>query len=127
MTETAKDIASLVISAARDKKAYDIVALDLKGISLIADYFVILSGTSTRQTKAIAEEIIKQVKDAGIHVLRREGMESGRWILLDLSSVVVHIFDEETREYYDLERLWSDAPRVEDELSPELGDSYQAQ
>lgn len=103
-----------IVEAAGEQKALDLVTLDLRGISLIADYFVICSGRSTVQVKAIAEHIEDFLENKGIRVLHREGKREGQWLLLDYGSVVVHVFREEERRYYGLERLWADARLVED-------------
>ncbi len=85
---------------------------------MITDLFVIASGTSRRHVLTLVEETEKQLKDIERRPLRREGMEGGQWVLLDYGDVVVHVFDEETRAYYDLERLWGNAPRLEFEPAP---------
>ena len=105
-----------VAEAADEQKAFDIVTLDLQGVSLIADYFVICSGRSTVQVKAIAEHIEEFLEKKGQRVLHREGKRDGQWVLLDYGSVVVHVFKEEERRFYALERLWGDAQLVEDLL-----------
>lgn len=112
MTIQPNELLNAVIAAAEDKKAMNIVALDLKGISLVADYFVICHGNSDTQVQAIATEVRKRAHEAGISA-RIEGMDSARWVLMDLGDVVVHIFHRDEREYYNLERLWSDAKVVE--------------
>lgn len=101
-----------VVGGAEDKKAHDIVALNLQGISLVADYFVICHGNSDTQVLAIADEIRKRAEQAGSHV-RVEGLGTARWVLLDMGDVVAHVFHKDEREYYHLERLWSDAKAVE--------------
>jgi len=103
-----------VAEAADEQKAFDLVALDLRDVSLIADYFVICSGRSSVQVKAIAERIEEYVEKKGYKVLHREGKRDGQWVLLDYGSVVVHVFKEEERKFYALERLWGDAELVED-------------
>ena len=95
-----------------DKKAKDTVVLELKDLSSIADYFVICSGENQAQIKAIAESIDEYFSKNKIHPLGREGMDSAKWVLLDYGDIVVHIFNDETRPYYDLEKFWIDAPRV---------------
>lgn len=104
--------------AADDKRAEDIVVLNMKGISLIADYFMICHGNSDKQIQAIAREIKEKVYEEGFTVKRIEGFEEARWILMDLGNVVVHIFHKDERSYYNLERLWGDAPieQIESEL-----------
>ncbi|PWV98415.1 ribosome-associated protein [Paenibacillus cellulosilyticus] len=113
MTVNADRLLEVTVAAAEDKKATRIVALNLKEISLVADYFVICSGNSDVQVQAIATEIRKQAESIGVRVRGLEGMDSARWVLIDLGDVVVHVFHRDEREYYNLERLWSDAKVVE--------------
>lgn len=89
-----------------------IALLDVSGLIVLTDVFIIASGTSRRHVMALAEETEMQLKADDRRPLRREGMDDGTWVLLDYGDVVVHLFDEETRAYYDLERLWADAPRL---------------
>lgn len=98
--------------AAIDKKAEHVKILNLSGLSGFTDYFVICSGMSDRQVQAIADSIEFQVGAAGSEVLSIEGYGDGRWVLMDCGDVVIHIFLDALREYYDLEALWADAPRV---------------
>ena len=105
------ELAHKLVRAALDKKAEKPVLLDVEGIVSYADYFLICSGTSTRQVQAIAEHIEKEGRALGVRPLSVEGKVSGRWVLMDFGAVVVHIFDESVRDFYDLEGLWSDAPR----------------
>ncbi len=100
-------------SAANEKNALDIQILDIDKISNIAHYFLICSGTSVRQTKGIAEEIIKKLKSVGEVPFKSAGGDKGDWIVIDYGHFVVHVFTEETRDYYQLERLWKDAPKLE--------------
>ena len=97
--------------AAAAKQAEHITILDVHGLIVITDYFVICSGTTERQVRTIVEEIEKALRELGRKPVRREGESEGRWVLLDYVDLVVHVFAEEEREYYDLERLWGDAPR----------------
>ncbi|MDR3562892.1 MAG: ribosome silencing factor [Negativicutes bacterium] len=99
----------LVAEAADDKKARDIVILDMNGITLVADYFVICSANSTTQVQAIADGIEEKLAKHGVKVLRKEGFRESHWVLLDYGSCVAHIFVEEDRQFYNLERLWGDA------------------
>jgi len=99
--------------AAVSKKATDLVALDLRTLSGVADYFLICSGSSEPQVKAIAEAVEDQLRARGAKPWHIEGREGRRWVLLDFVDVVVHVFHEKTREYYLLERLWGDARRVD--------------
>lgn len=107
------DLLGIAVKAADDKRAEDIVALNMKGISLIADYFMICHGNSEKQVQAIAREIKEKVEENNLEVKRIEGYESARWVLIDLGDVVVHIFYRDERSYYNLERLWGDAPLVD--------------
>ena len=106
-------MARLAAGAALDKKALDPLALDLRGISSVAEYFVILTGTSDRHVQAVAENVIEAFKSIGIKTLGEEGLREGKWVLLDYGEIVVHVFLEPVREYYDIERLWIDAPRLD--------------
>lgn len=106
---------SLALACARnaiDKKAENVKILDVSKLSGFTDYFVIASGQSDRQVTSIADAIIENLARDGVHALSVEGTEEGRWVLLDFGDVVVHVFLEALREYYDLERLWSEAPKV---------------
>jgi ribosome-associated protein len=107
-----RDIAIAAARAASAKQAADVVILDVGEIIAITDYFVICSGASERQTRTLVEEIEKAIKELGEKPVRREGEQDAGWWLLDYVDVVVHVFGEEEREYYDLERLWSDAAHV---------------
>ncbi|MFD2116281.1 ribosome silencing factor [Paenibacillus yanchengensis] len=102
-----------VVHAAEDKKGHNVVALDLKGLSLVADYFVICSGNSDAQVQAIATEIKKVAEQKGAVIRGMEGMNSARWVLIDMGDVIAHVFHREEREFYSLEKLWSDAREVE--------------
>lgn len=99
--------------AAFEKKALDVVAFDLRGISDMADYFLICTGTTSRQVMAIAEGIEDALLRDGVKADHREGYLESTWILLDYGDLVVHIFTDEKRRYYDLERLWGDAPHLD--------------
>jgi ribosome-associated protein len=106
----------LVVTAARaaaGKQARDIAVLDVRELIVITDYFLIASGSSDRQVRAIAEEIERSVKAEGLRPVRREGEREGHWVLLDFVDFVAHVFLDEDRKFYELERLWSDAPSVE--------------
>ncbi|QHW30486.1 ribosome silencing factor [Paenibacillus rhizovicinus] len=113
MTISSEELLQAVVTAAEDKKAQNIVALDLQNISLVADYFVICHGNSDVQVQAITTEIRKQAESRGVRVRGIEGADSGRWVLVDIGDVVVHVFHRDEREYYSIERLWSDAKVVE--------------
>jgi ribosome-associated protein len=100
-------------NAALDKKADEMVIMDMRGISSFTDYFIICSGRSDRQVQGIADSVETEMKKAGISPLGIEGFTEGKWVLLDYGDVVVHVFYAPIREFYDLERLWADAPRIE--------------
>lgn len=110
---TVSEIAQLAAQAAIDKKAIDTVVLDIRGLSLIADYFVIASGNSETQVSAIAKEIKDKMHQNNVDIKGAEGLEQARWILIDTGDVVIHVFHKDERNFYNLERLWGDAPKVE--------------
>jgi ribosome-associated protein len=97
---------------AHDKKARNLVILELKGVSSLADYFIICSGTSDRHVQAIASHIEISLKEKGSFALGIEGFRAGRWVLLDYDDVIIHVFQEKEREFYDLESLWNECPRI---------------
>jgi ribosome-associated protein len=97
------------------KRAVDPVLLDMREITLITDYFLICQGTSNVHIRALSEAVVEGLKEAGVRPWGVEGREAARWVLLDYGDVIVHIFAEEEREFYSLERLWGDAPRVASE------------
>ena len=101
-----------IIEFAEDKQALDIKMLDLRKVSNFCDFFVILTGTSNTHCRAIADGIVKGLRASKEKLSHKEGYQDPQWIVLDYLSVIVHIFDDETRKYYDLEELWSNAPRV---------------
>ncbi|MEK4028740.1 ribosome silencing factor [Pseudobacillus sp. FSL P4-0506] len=107
-----------VVNAADDKRAENIVVLDMQGISLMADYFMICHGNSDKQVQAIAREVKEQAEELGYGVKRMEGFDEARWVLIDLGDLIIHVFHRDERLYYNLERLWGDAPEldVESEL-----------
>ena len=107
-----KDLAIRIAQAALDKKAEDLQVFDLRGLTSYTDYIVLCSGTSDRQVQAIAEGIEAELKTENARVLGTEGYEEGQWILLDYGDVIVHVFFQHVRDFYDLEGLWSDAPRL---------------
>jgi ribosome-associated protein len=101
-----------IAKLAAEKKAIDTVVIELKDLSTIADYFVICSGENPAQIKAIVESIEGYFSKKKIFPIGREGADFSRWVLIDYGDIVVHVFDEETREYYNLEKFWMDAPKV---------------
>ena len=102
----------LFIKAVLGKKALDVVMLDVDGLTSLADTFIICSGRSNRQVTAIAEFIRTDLKKKGIKPLSIEGLKEGHWVLMDYGNVVIHVFYDPVRSFYDLEGLWADAPRV---------------
>jgi ribosome-associated protein len=95
-----------------EKKAENVVILDLERLSSVADYFVICSGFSDRQVSSIADNVADEVRDLGIKSMSQEGLADGRWCLIDFGAVIVHVFQDQLRDYYNLEGLWSDAKRI---------------
>ena len=111
-SDRARELVNIAALAADSKQAEDIVALDVSGPLPLTDIFLIATGRNERNVVAIAGEIEDKMIDAGVKTLRREGRAEGRWILLDFGDLVVHVFHEEDRQYYSLERLWKDCPTV---------------
>ncbi|MGD6774458.1 MULTISPECIES: ribosome silencing factor [Bacillaceae] len=110
------ELLQLAAKAADDKRAEELVALNMQGISLVSDYFLICHGNSDKQVQAIARAIKEVAEENGQHVRRMEGFDEARWILVDLGDVVAHVFHKDERGYYNLERLWGDAPREDIQL-----------
>jgi ribosome-associated protein len=110
---TSLETAKMAVKALDSKKALNIKVIKIQDISAIADYFVIATGTSSTHVKALADEVEAQLDEAGISVSHVEGYRSNSWILLDYVDVVVHVFSDEAREYYDLERLWQDGEIID--------------
>jgi ribosome-associated protein len=106
------------VEAAQDKQAVDIIVLNLSGTGAFADYFLLCSGTSHPQIRAIGDCIEERLSEHGVNTTHREGKANAEWMLLDYGSFVVHIFSQRAREYYDLERLWRHAERLEFPVSP---------
>jgi ribosome-associated protein len=118
MTDPIQQRVRTAASAALDKKAFDLDVLAVSELTSIADYFVICSANSERQTQAIADTVLEKVRqEEGVRPLLVEGTTPGRWILVDFGDFIVHIFTEECRRYYGLERLWGDAPNVTAEFT----------
>ncbi|HEX6593119.1 MAG TPA: ribosome silencing factor [Bacillota bacterium] len=107
-----KEILDFVVEACDDRRAENIIALDMDQISLVADYFLICHGNSERQVQSIAKSIIDELAQRGVNVKRVEGYQQGRWILVDVGDVICHVFHKDERYHYNLERLWGDAPQV---------------
>ena len=110
---TPKNVAALAAKALDDKKGVDIRLLETASVTTLADHFLICTGTSNTHVKALCDSVEKALDEAGEPALRREGHRSGTWVLLDYGCLVVHVFTEETRQFYDLERLWSDAQKID--------------
>jgi ribosome-associated protein len=108
--EEALTLARRIVDLASDKKASDIVLLEIGGLTTLADYFVIASGQSDRQLGAIADGITEALRDEGIKPIGREGSANAHWVLIDYGSVIVHVMAPPERDFYQLERLWADAP-----------------
>lgn len=108
MPEDVKKLLSTVCDAADNKKARDIKVLDIREISPIADYFIICSGSSSIQVRAIADGIEDKLAGEGYDLHHKEGYSTGRWVLLDFGDVIIHVFHEEERDFYNIERLWAD-------------------
>ena len=102
----------IAVQAAQSKKAEDIVVLDIGKVSSFTDTFVVCSGSNTRQNQAISDEIQTTLKQEGVRVAGIEGFQNAEWILMDYGDFVVHVLSPEARKYYDLERLWRNAPRI---------------
>jgi ribosome-associated protein len=114
VTVTSKELALLAIEAASDKKAEDIVALDVSQLLVVTEYFVIATGRTNIQVRAIADEVEEQLRaKADEKPIGREGAGEDKWVLLDYGDLVVHVFQPAERDFYRLEKLWSDAPRLE--------------
>lgn len=110
-----KELLKVAYNACDDKKAEEINILNMEGISLVADYFIICHGNSDKQVQAIAREVREKCEENKFEVKRIEGFDESRWVLIDLGDVVVHVFHREERGYYNLERLWGDAPMIDGE------------
>ena len=107
--DQSKEMARLAVAALEDKKAEDIKVLDISGISTLADYFVIASGANRNQVQAMADNTEEVLGKAGYHARGAEGYQTAKWILLDYGDVIIHLFDQEDRAFYDIERIWRDA------------------
>lgn len=111
-TQQALDAARVAAAAAAEKKAHDVVVLDVSDRLIITDCFVIASASNERQVQAIVEEVEEKLRRHGVRPTRREGTREGRWVLLDFTDVVVHVQHDEERDFYGLDRLWKDCPRI---------------
>ena len=113
--DQSKTMARIAFDALCDKKGEDIKIIDITGISVLADYFIIATGNSESQVNALVDNVEEQLHRSGYHLRQREGQSSGSWVLLDFGDVIVHVFDKENRLFYDLERIWKDGK----DISPE--------
>lgn len=114
----ALEMARVAYQALDEKKGEDIRVIDISGISVIGDYFVITNGTSDSQIRALVDNVEEKMHKAGYELKEQEGNNSGTWVLLDYGDIIIHIFDRENRPFYNLERIWSDGKDVEmNELS----------
>lgn len=112
MLSISKEMAEKSVELLKSKKARDIKLLDIHEVSTIADYFIIATGTSTTQVQAMADELEEKMELAGYKMHHKEGFRSGRWILLDFGNIVIHLFHDEERKFYNLERIWVDAKTI---------------
>ena len=113
-----EQITAIAYHALEDKKAKDVKILKTAEHTVLADYFVICNGSSSAHIKALVEEVDKKLSEAGEPPLRREGLRSDIWVLMDFGSVIVHVFTDEARKFYNLERLWSDSEQVDPSTLP---------
>ena len=115
---TPEEITAVAYRALEDKKAKDVKILKTAEHTVLADYFVICNGSSSTHIKALVDEVDKQLSEAGEPPIRREGLRSDIWVLMDFGSVIVHVFTDEARKFYNLERLWSDSELVDPATLP---------
>ena len=108
MQYSSKEIAIDIANILNDKKAVDVIVLDISHLTVITDYFIIASGRSELQVRALYDEVEEKMEEKGLAPSRKEGYQEGRWVVLDYGDVVVHIFHQEERDFYGLERLWAD-------------------
>lgn len=113
MTMTPEELLELVVETADDRQAQEIIALDMEGLSVMSDYNVVAHASNNRLIKAIAESVVEAAEDAGAEANSIEGKQSGSWVLIDLGAVIFHVFNQEEREHYNLESLWTEAPSVD--------------
>lgn len=107
-----KEMARIAWNALNDKKGEDIKIIDITGISVLADYFIIANGTNDSQVNALVDNVEEELHKAGFSLKQREGQASGSWVLLDFGDIIVHVFDKENRLFYDLERIWKDGRTI---------------
>jgi ribosome-associated protein len=113
MSATSKELAKIAYAALEEKKANDIKVIDISGVSVLADYFIIASGSNRNQVQAMVDSVQEDLyKKAGLEAKQVEGYQTGSWILLDYADIIVHVFDEENRLFYNLERIWRDGKDI---------------
>ncbi len=110
--EQAKEMVKIAYQALDDKKGEDIKIINLEGISVLADYFIIANGTNQSQVQALVDNVEEELHKAGYSLKQREGYSNGNWVLLDFGDIIVHIFDRDNRLFYDLERIWRDGKEI---------------
>ncbi len=108
-----KEMAKLAVQALEDKKGEEIRVIDISEVSVVADYFIIASGTNRSQVQALCDNVTEVLGRAGVHTKQVEGYDTANWILLDFADVIVHVFDKENRLFYDLERIWRDGKLID--------------
>lgn len=108
----AKEMARIAYDALSDKKGEDIKIIDITGVSVLADYFIIANGNSDSQVNALVDNVEEELHKAGYHLKQREGRANSSWILLDFGDIIVHVFDKDNRLFYDLERIWKDGKDI---------------
>lgn len=113
MTKTPEELLEVVVRAADNLRAQDIIAVDMRGISVLTDFNVITHASNSRLINAIAEAVVDAAEKAGVHAKNIEGKQGGNWTLIDLGDVIFHVFDEDERSHYKLEKLWAEAPTVD--------------
>ena len=113
LAATSKELAKIAYAALEEKKANDIKIIDISGVSVLADYFIIASGSNRNQVQAMVDSVQEDLyKKAGLEAKQVEGYQTGSWILLDYADIIVHVFDEENRLFYNLERIWRDGKDI---------------
>ncbi len=112
MSQESREMTKIAVEALDEKKAEDIRIINIENVSIMADYFIIASGTNRSQVQALAENVEEKLEKAGYEIKQKEGYRSANWILLDCGDIIVHIFDKENRLFYDLERIWKDGKQI---------------
>lgn len=115
MEQTQKEILQTIVKALEEKKAEDIIILDISNVSIMADYFIIANGNNVNQVHALCDFVEEELSKHKIHCRQKEGYQNGNWILMDYGDYIVHVFDKENRFFYDLERIWRDGKEIKAE------------